>query len=109
MVSPTVWFVGPSFSKVSTSGDFNNLKIGAGSIEAQLLGSQPLNAEQVAEYLKALGITQEGDTYMQNGKVILTIPAGKLVQWSFEVVVTDKETIFRAVPNIISATVALES
>jgi len=41
---------------------------------------------------------------MQNGKVILTIPAGKLVQWSIEEVVTDRETIIRAVPIIFSAT-----
>lgn len=104
MATPTGWFVGPSFSYVSTSGSSANLKIGAGSIEAQILDSKALNAEQVAEYLKGLGITQEGNTYMQNGKVILTIPAGKLVQWSIEEVVTDRETIIRAVPIIISAT-----
>lgn len=104
MVTPTGWFAGPSFSVVDTSASSANLKTGAGSIEAQALDSKALNAEEVAEYLKGLGITQDGNTYMQNGKVILTVPEGKLVQWRIEAVVTDRETIIQAVPTIISAT-----
>ncbi len=41
---------------------------------------------------------------MQDGKALLTVPAGKKVQWSFEEVVTDRDTIIQAVPAIISAT-----
>jgi len=65
-----------------------------------------LNADQVAEYLKKLGITQNGNDYIQDGKTLLTVSAGKKVQWNFEEVVTDRDTIIQAVPTIISATAA---
>lgn len=101
--------VGISGVVVDTSASSDKLKIGAGSIEAQVLASETLNSEQVAEYLKKLGITQDGDKYMQNEKVILTVPAGKQVQWDFEEVVTDRDTIIQAVPKVISATAVSDS
>lgn len=95
--------VGLSGAAVDTSASFDKIKVGAATIEGEVLGKESLTQEQVKEYLTKLGITEENGKYMENGKEILTVPAGKKVQWNIEEIITDRDTIIRATSTLIDA------
>ncbi|NRH20998.1 hypothetical protein HOO68_03060 [Candidatus Gracilibacteria bacterium] len=97
------WMVGLSGAAVDTSASFDKIKVGAATIEGEVLGKESLTQEQVKEYLTKLGITEENGKYMENGKEILTVPAGKKVQWNIEEIITDRDTIIRATSTLIDA------
>lgn len=93
--------VGLSGAAVDTSASFNKLKVGAATIEGEVLGKESLTQEQVKEYLTKLGITEVDGKYLENGKEILIVPAGKKVQWNIEEIITDRDTIIRASSTLI--------
>lgn len=97
------WMIGLSGAAVDTSASFDKIKVGAGSIEGEILGKESLTQEQVKEYLEKIGITEVDGKYMENGKEILTVPAGKKVQWNIEEIITDRDTIISATSTFIDA------
>lgn len=46
---------------------------------------------------------------MENGKEILTVPAGKKVQWNIEEIITDRDTIISATSTFIDAKIPFRS
>lgn len=101
--------IGLSGAAVDTSASFDKIKVGAGSIEGEILGKESLTQEQVKEYLEKIGITEVDGKYMENGKEILTVPAGKKVQWNIEEIITDRDTIISATSTFIDAKTPFKS